>query len=267
MNEINIIKLALAEDIGNGDISAKFLVNKEITAKVVCRENALICGCKYFVQSFKELDKNISIKWLIKEGDLVAQNNIICTVKGNNKNIISAERVALNFLQTLSATATITHQLVQKIKTTKTILLDTRKTIPGLRMAQKEAVICGGGTNHRMGLYDYIMFKENHLNYDNMAVMVKKAKEQYPQLNIIIEVENLNQLYQADKLHVNRILCDNFSITTLKIAVNSAKTPLEASGNINKDNILDYAKTGVRYISIGSITKNIKAIDLSLIFC
>jgi nicotinate-nucleotide pyrophosphorylase (carboxylating) len=258
---MDIISLALQEDVGSGDKSANLLVDKNITAKVICRDGAVICGFEYFAKCFD----NIQINWQISEGQKVEKNTIICTLKGNNKEIITKERTALNFLQTLSATATQVYNLNQKIKHTNTQILDTRKTLPGLRIAQKQAVKCGGGVNHRLGLDDEIMLKENHISQIGITQAVATAMDKYPNTAIIIEVENLEQLKEADDLGVKRILCDNFDILTLKKAVQIATTKLEASGNISEDNIVEYATTGVDFISIGSITKNIKAVDLSLL--
>jgi nicotinate-nucleotide pyrophosphorylase (carboxylating) len=267
---IDIVKLALEEDIGIGDFSSELLATKNVTAKTICKQTAIICGIDYFEKSFKYIDKKTKINWLIKEGEQVTKNSIICTIYGNNKSILKAERVALNFLQTLSSTATITNNLVKKVKTTKVKLLDTRKTIPNLRLAQKKAVICGGGFNHRFGLYDALMLKENHIaSIGSIDKVVKIAQDKYPNLALIVEVEDIEQLKKVLKINnINRILCDNFSIKDLAIAVKLAKgiIELEASGGINENNIVAFANTGVDYISIGDITKNIKAIDLSIRF-
>jgi nicotinate-nucleotide pyrophosphorylase (carboxylating) len=255
-----IIKIALFEDIQAGDKSASLLVDEVVKAQVICREDAVISGFEYFEKCFE----NIQIIWHIKECEKVEKNTILCTLTGNNKEIITKERTALNFLQTLSGVATKTYKLTQIIKDTQTKILDTRKTLPGLRVAQKNAVVCGGGVNHRMGLYDEIMLKENHIKLLGIKKAVEKAQKTYPNTPIIVEVENLDELKISDDLKVKRILCDNFDTQTLTKAKKFAKTTLEASGNIDENNILEYAKTGVDYISIGSITKNIQAIDLSL---
>ncbi|SFV60544.1 Quinolinate phosphoribosyltransferase [decarboxylating] [hydrothermal vent metagenome] len=210
----------------------------------------------------------IEIEWLVTEGDWIEKNTTLCHIKGDQRAILSAERVALNFLQTLSSTATKTRLLVDKISHTQCQLLDTRKTIPNLRQAQKQAVIIGGGVNHRFGLFDAIMIKENHIDIlGSITNAVKLAKQQNHNLPLIVEVENLTQLKEALSLPIDRILCDNFSIDLLKQAVelSKGKIPLEASGNIDENNIIQIAKTGVNFISTGSITKNIQAIDLSLI--
>lgn len=270
-NELEqIVKSALNEDIGSGDLSANLLRNKTISAEVICRDKAIICGCEYFNLCFSSLDSNIRIDWKVKDGSNVSPGEIICTINGNSQAIITAERTALNFLQLLSAVATKTSFLVKQISNTNAKLLDTRKTIPGLRKAQKYAVKCGGGLNHRMGLYDCVMLKENHiLAFGSLEKCLKKATSQYPNKPIIIEVETLEQLQTALSVNgIMRILCDNFSITELSQAVKLSRGvyPLEASGGINENNIVDYAETGVDYISIGSITKDINSIDLSLNF-
>ncbi len=261
----NVVKQALEEDIGLGDISST--LDKKAQAIVISNDDAVIYGTEYFQSTFYQLDNSIKIVWHIKDGAKIEKKTKLCTIYGNAKTIISAERVALNFLQTLSATATQTRYLVDKISHTKTKILDTRKTIPNLRYAQKQAVIAGGGMNHRMGLYDMIMLKENHIKtYKSLEKAITISKNKHPNTKIIVEVENITQLKIALKYNITRILCDNFSPELLQQAVQitNSKIPLEASGNIDENNILQYAKTGVDYISIGSITKNIKAIDFSL---
>jgi len=263
-----IIELALAEDIGAGDVSASLLTNEVVNAKIISRESAIVCGVEYAQHAFLTIDDSIDVVWKVNDGDEVSENQTLCLLKGQSRSIVTAERVALNFLQTLSATATQTRFLVDKIAHTKAQLLDTRKTIPGLRWAQKQAVKCGGGVNHRMGLYDCVMIKENHiLAMGSIGSAIDMAKNRYPKLPLIVEVEDLNQLNEV-LLHdgITRILCDNFSIDMLISAVKTTKnkTPLEASGNIDEHNIAKIAQTGVDYISTGSITKNIRAVDFSL---
>lgn len=263
-----LVKHALSEDIGTGDVSVSLLEDKTISAKVITRQAAVICGIEYAHCAFSQLDGSIKINWQVADGDSVVKNQTLCSITGSSRAIISAERVALNFLQTLSGVATQTRLLVDKIAHTHTQLLDTRKTIPGLRLAQKYAVKCGGGANHRMGLFDCVMLKENHISaIGSLSKASELAREKYPDLPLIVEVENLRQLAQAlDLSSIDRVLCDNFSIQDLSLAVQLAKgrTKLEASGNIDENNIILVAQTGVDYISIGAITKNIQAIDLSL---
>lgn len=265
---MNEVERALKEDIGNGDVSiALFSENKTIKAQVKCREKCVLFGKDYFEQSFKFLDETIKINWLVEETQWLEKNTVLCEIIGKQKTILTAERTALNFLQMLSSTATQTRILVDKIAQTKGQILDTRKTIPNLRNAQKQAVIAGGGVNHRLGLFDCVMIKENHIAIlGSITKAVKLAKQKQPQLPLIVEVETLTQLEEALALPIDRILCDNFEITQLQKAVemSAKKIPLEASGNISQKNILEVAKTGVDFISIGAITKNINAVDLSL---
>jgi len=263
-----IVNMALSEDIGTGDLSSSLLVDNVTSAKIICREKAIICGNDYSDLCFSTLDPDIEIDWKIIEGKEATSGTVICHLKGKTQAIISAERTALNFLQTLSATATQTKKLVSMIKHTNAKLLDTRKTIPNLRYAQKHAVKCGGGVNHRMGLFDCVLLKENHiLSIGSLEKSIEKALLEFPNKPVIVEVESLNQLKRALSIKgITRILCDNFSPQELIEAVAIAKGiyPLETSGNINEKNIIEYAETGVDFISIGSITKNIHSIDLSL---
>jgi len=265
-----IVNMALSEDIGTGDLSSSLLADNITSAKIICREKAIICGIDYSDLCFLILDPDIEIDWKIKEGEEATSGTVICHLKGKSQAIISAERTALNFLQTLSATATQTKHLVSMIKHTNAKLLDTRKTIPNLRYAQKHAVKCGGGDNHRMGLFDCILLKENHIfSIGSLEKSIEKTLFEFPNKPLIVEVESLDQLKRVLLIKgVTRVLCDNFSPQDLLEAVAIAKGiyPLEASGNINEKNIIEYAETGVDYISIGSITKNIHSIDLSLKF-
>ena len=265
-----IVNMALSEDIGTGDLSSSLLVDNVTSAKIICREKAIICGIDYSDLCFSSLDPDIAINWKIKEGEEARPGYVVCHLKGKSQAIISAERTALNFLQTLSATATQTKKLVSMIKHTNAKLLDTRKTIPNLRYAQKHAVKCGGGVNHRMGLFDCILLKENHiLSIGSLEKSIEKALFEFPNKPVIVEVESLDQLKRALSIKgITRILCDNFSPQELLEAVAIAKGiyPLETSGNINEKNIIEYAETGVDFISIGTITKNIRSIDLSLRF-
>lgn len=259
---------ALQEDIGNIDLSSELIEEKSFAkAYVKSKDSAVIAGIPWFNATFLMLDPKIKIKWFIKEGAIVKKNQRLCEIYGKTKPILSGERVALNFLQTLSATSTITNQYVQVIKNTHAKIFDTRKTIPGLRIAQKYAVTIGGGNNQRMGLFDQILIKENHLKSskkmdDLLSLSLKYAKNK----DIQIEVENLNQFEKAIEIGFKNILLDNFSIKNLKKAVllNKKRAVLEASGNITLKNVKKIALTGVNRISLGSLTKNIKAIDLSM---
>lgn len=262
------ITIALQEDIGNIDLSSELIEEKSSAkAYVKSKDSAVIAGIPWFNATFLMLDPKIKIKWFIKEGAIVKKNQRLCEIYGKTKPILSGERVALNFLQTLSATSTITNQYVQVIKNTHAKIFDTRKTIPGLRIAQKYAVTIGGGNNQRMGLFDQILIKENHIKSskkmdDLLSLSLKYAKNK----DIQIEVENLNQFEKAIEIGFKNILLDNFSIKNLKKAVllNKKRAVLEASGNITLKNVKKIALTGVNRISLGSLTKNIKAIDLSM---
>ena len=265
-----IVNLAMSEDVGDGDLTSSLLDNKMIEAEIVCREKAVICGIEFFNLCFLSIDSKTQINWNVEDGSMVNSGEIICRISGLAKTIVTAERVALNFLQILSATSTKTAELVDLIADTKAKLLDTRKTIPGLRKAQKYAVQCGGGANHRMGLYDCIMLKENHiLSIGSLEKSIKSAVSKFPEIPIIVEVESIDELRSALEMKdITRILCDNFPLEELVEAVNISRGvyPLEASGGINENNIKEYAETGVDYISIGSLTKDIRSIDLSLRF-
>lgn len=262
------VKLALAEDIGDGDVTASLLDQARIAmAELTCREPAIICGTQWFDEVFHQLDSSIKINWQAADGDSVAAEQVLCTIKGPAHTILTAERTALNLLQTLSGTATVTRQYVDAMGATKTRLLDTRKTLPGLRLAQKYAVKCGGGHNHRIGLYDMILIKENHIiSCGSISAAVKMAVQKTPGLPLEIEVESLPELEEALASGAKRILLDNFDTATLEeaVAITGGRAKLEASGNITLVNIARIAQTGVDYISTGAITKNIKAIDLSL---
>ena len=266
--DINVVT-AIDEDIKNLDktsvlISSKFNALAEIKAK----ERGVLCGIPWVEKTYKKIDPKLKFTWLVEEGGIFKKNQKICKIHGNFNSLLTGERIALNFLQTLSATATITRTFVNKIKTTSTILLDTRKTLPGLRIAQKYAVKIGGGMNQRLGLYDEILVKENHIkSIGSFEKTLQKINNNPKTLNYQIEVESLKQLQLAIKLGAKNILLDNFSISSTKKAVeiNQDFATLEVSGNININNILDYAKTGVSRISVGAITKNIEAIDFSMI--
>lgn len=274
MNYTNIfqdVSRALQEDIGSGDISARLIPSSTIlTIELLLREDAVICGSDWFDQSFKQLADDIEITWHFSDGDRVKANSIICHLRGNARVLLTAERTALNFLQTLSATATTTAKFAELLEGTNCRLLDTRKTIPNLRYGQKYAVKCGGGINHRIGLFDAYLIKENHLAAcGGILAAVKQARELKPGSFIEIEVESLDQLRQALDVKVDRILLDNFKLEQLRQAVeiNQHQTELEASGDITLSNIREIALTGVDFVSIGSLTKHIRAIDFSLRYC
>ena len=264
------VSIALEEDIGSGDVTAAlFTVNQTHDAKVICRENAILCGQQWFEECFQQLDKDIEIDWAIHDGEPIEKDATVCTLQGPAQAILTGERTAINFLQTLSATATITHTYVDRIAGTSAQLLDTRKTVPGMRYAQKYAVKCGGGMNHRMGLFDAILIKENHIAAaGSISKAVALAKQKHPNLKLEVEVETNQQLEEVINTPADTILLDNFSLSELETAVNfnEHRKKLEASGNISLENIREIAKTGIDFISIGSITKNIQAVDFSMRF-
>ncbi|MCH9770939.1 MAG: carboxylating nicotinate-nucleotide diphosphorylase [Betaproteobacteria bacterium] len=261
------IKNALKEDLGTSDITTNLLANDlKGQAKIKIKESAIFCGKSWVEECFRQIDKNIKITWLIKDGDRARKNQTVCILDGFFKSILKGERVALNFLQLLSGTATSTAYLKSLIKNSPTKLFDTRKTIPGLRIAQKYAVQVGGGNNQRIGLFDQILLKENHKtafgSIKKMLINIDNLK------NVQVEVESIKEFIEALSFGSKNILLDNFSIEELKkvVQLNNGQALLEASGNINEKNIIKYAKTGVDRISIGAITKNIKSIDYSMLF-
>jgi len=264
------IRLALAEDIGNGDISAMLIgESQRLTMHLLVREDAVLCGTAWFDEAFRQCADTTQCKWLAKDGDRVNADNLLCEISGPARGLLSAERTALNYLQTLSGTATITSRYAGCIQHTNCRILDTRKTIPHLRRAQKYAVLCGGGLNHRIGLFDAYLIKENHLAASGgIKDAVERGRELQPDSLMEVEVENLDQLQQAIEARVDRVLLDNFSIDLMKQAVelNNRRIQLEASGNITDETLLQIAETGVDFISIGALTKHLQAIDFSLRF-
>lgn len=265
------VKDALAEDIGTGDLTASLVpANQQAAATILVREEAVVCGIDWVNSCFWQLDENIKLEWLVSEGEKVKANKILCKISGLARPLLTAERCALNFLQTLSATATETRRYVDAIAGTQSQILDTRKTLPHLRLAQKYAVTVGGGHNQRLALYDGILIKENHIAAaGSIGEVMKQAFALNAGKSIQIEVENLNQLEEALTAGANSILLDNFTIDLLTEAVRLNKlhaqpAVLEASGGITLDNVREIALTGVDRISIGSLTKNIRAIDLSM---
>ncbi|HUW49775.1 MAG TPA: carboxylating nicotinate-nucleotide diphosphorylase [Sulfuricella sp.] len=265
------VETALAEDIGSGDLTAQLIPPSQTArATVISREAAVLCGKAWFDACFHKLDKDIAIKWLVRDGETVAAGQTLAEISGNARAMLSAERPALNFLQTLSATATATRQYVDAVKGTQARIMDTRKTLSGLRLAQKYAVTCGGGNNQRVGLYDGILIKENHIM---AAGGIRQALEQAVKIapsgvSIQIEVESLDELKQALKAGAKLILLDNFDLETMGAAVRQAGSgaELEASGGITLETVRAVAETGVHRISVGSLTKDIRAVDLSMRF-
>lgn len=261
------IRQFLEEDIGSGDLTAAIISDSAFArAEVMTREPMVVCGQAWFDAVFKTLDENAVIDWQEREGQRVTAGTMLCSVSGSAKALLSGERTALNILQTLSATATLARRYSDAVAGTGCRVLDTRKTIPGLRLAQKYAVKCGGCQNHRMGLYDAILIKENHIiAAGSIAAAVKKARS-IAAVMVEVEVENLQELRQAIAAKPDRIMLDNFSLEELMVAVemNKGSITLEASGDISLDNIRQVAETGVDYISIGALTKNIAAVNLSM---
>jgi nicotinate-nucleotide pyrophosphorylase (carboxylating) len=265
------VSQALREDIGNGDISAELIdPTARLDTELLLREDAVLCGTAWFDEVCRQCDDSIRVHWYAKDGDRVAADTVLCKVSGPARGLLTAERSALNFLQTLSGTATATRAYVDRIRHSHCKILDTRKTIPQLRLAQKYAVQCGGGMNHRVGLYDAYLIKENHLAAcGGIASAINRGRELNPDKLLEVEVETLQQLQQAIDGAADRALLDNFSIDELKQAVklNRGRIELEASGNISTVNLVAVADTGVDYISIGALTKHLRAIDFSLRYC
>ena len=262
---------ALAEDIGSGDITAGLIPEKTTAqAAVISRESAVLCGRPWFDEVFRQLDARVQIVWHAQDGDRIHPDQTLCELRGLARALLTGERTALNFLQTLSGTATQTRAYVDAVRGTRATILDTRKTIPGLRTAQKYAVTCGGGQNHRMGLYDAVLIKENHIAAAGSvpAALAQARAAVASEVLAEIEVETMDQLRAALSAGATRILLDNFDLEQLNHAVREAagRAKLEASGGITLDNICAIAQTGVDFISVGSLTKHIHAIDLSMRF-
>ncbi len=263
-------KLALLEDVGQQDLTADLIpINTLANASIITRENATLCGQAWLEQVFKQLDPTITIDWSFNDGEQMQANDVICTLHGPARTLLTGERTAMNFVQTFSATATLARQYVDQVIGLTVQILDTRKTIPGLRLAQKYAVRCGGGHNHRVGLYDGILIKENHINAaGSIAVAVEQARHLHQGIAIEVEVENIDEFEQALMAQADIILLDNFDIPALTkaVALNQGRAKLEASGGITLNNVRAIAETGIDRISIGAITKDIRAIDLSMRF-
>ncbi len=265
-NTINILPF-LEEDLGDGDITASIISeNRQATAELVAREPMVLCGAEWFDAVFKHLDANVVIHWHAQEGENVPKNTKLCTLSGLARGLLTAERTALNLLQTLSATATVARQYANAIQDTNCKVLDSRKTIPGLRLAQKYAVTCGGCFNHRIGLFDGVLIKENHIMAAGSIADAIRIARQQSDAPIEVEVEDLDELKQALSAKPDRIMLDNFTIDDLRTAVQltAGKIELEASGNIDLTTIREVAETGVNFVSVGALTKNVQAIDLSL---
>lgn len=264
---------ALAEDLGylplaQGDITASLIPStQQATATIITREDCVVCGVYWVEEVFQQLSDQVVIQWFVKDGDVVTANTLLCEISGPARILLTGERTALNFLQSLSGTATTTAKYVALLGNSKTRLLDTRKTLPGLRLAQKYAVTCGGGKNHRIGLYDAFLIKENHIAAaGSIANAVNTARQNFPGKAVEVEVEDLTELEQALKAGADIIMLDNFHIADIQqaVALNKGQAKLEVSGNITSEALKALGATGVDYISSGALTKNVQAIDLSM---
>ncbi len=264
----HVVRAALAEDVGSGDITARLIpTDAEARARVIVREPAILCGTAWFDEVFRQLDRRVQVIWQARDGERLRPNQTLCQLRGPARSLLSGERTALNFLQTLSATATHTRRYVDAIEGTGARLLDTRKTLPGLRTAQKYATACGGAQNHRMGLFDAFLIKENHiLATGGIAQAVNRAQEIAPGKPVEVEVENLMELHQALDAGADTVMLDNMDLATMReaVALTAGRSKLEASGNVNLDTLRAIAATGVDYISVGAITKDVSAVDLSM---
>jgi len=263
---------ALAEDLGSGDVTADLLPDIADSAYLLCKEDAVVCGRPWFEACHRALDPDVRIDWRVAEGERVSKGTVLALLHGRARALVSAERASLNFMQTLSGTATVTASYVEAVRGTGTRILDTRKTLPGLRLAQKYAVRVGGGVNHRIGLYDTVMLKENHVRAaGSISAAIADARAKHPQLPLIVEVESLEQLREALGAGCDRILIDDFDAPTRREAVRIARAapfdgriPLEVSGGVDLAGLRAIAEDGVDCISIGALTKHVRAIDLSL---
>jgi len=266
----NDVRRALEEDIGSGDITAALIPDsQQSTATVISREDAVICGVDWFNEVFNQLDPAIIVQWQVTDGDKVAPDQILCIIEGPSRALLSGERAALNFLQTLSATASVSANYAGLVAGTNTKILDTRKTIPGLRRAQKYAVTCGGCHNHRVGLYDAYLIKENHIAAaGSITKAITTARSLNADKKIEVEVENLAEVREALSAAADILLLDNFSLEMLReaVALNNSQATLEASGNVTLETVQAIAETGVDTISTGELTKHVRAIDLSMRF-
>ena len=263
---------ALAEDVGSGDVTAALLPDAADIAYLLCKEDAVVAGRPWFDACHRALDPEVRIDWRVQDGDRVPAGTVLATLSGRTRALVTAERAALNFLQTLSGTATTTAAYVDAVRGTGCTILDTRKTLPGLRLAQKYAVRCGGGQNHRIGLYDAVMLKENHVRAaGSLTAAIRAARTAQPTLPLIVEVETLAQLEEALAEGCERILIDDFDAASRREAVRRAKSPpfdgripLEVSGGVDMTTLRDIAADGVDFVSIGGLTKHVRAIDLSM---
>jgi nicotinate-nucleotide pyrophosphorylase (carboxylating) len=269
-----VVAAAVAEDIGSGDLTASLIDSTaRATAHVVAREPATLCGCAWFDETFRQIDPAVKVTWRARDSERLAADSVVCEITGAARSIVTGERTALNFLQTLSGTATATRVFADLLAGTTTRVLDTRKTLPGLRYAQKYAVRCGGGENHRIGLFDAILIKENHIAaVGSLRGAVREAKRLSPRVPLEVEVENLAELSEALESEADRIMLDDFTLADMRRAValsnahGGPRKELEASGNVTTETLRAIASTGVDFISIGALTKHLRAVDFSLRF-
>ena len=263
-----VVTQALAEDIASGDITAKLIgADVQARSRIVTREDGILCGTAFALEAFQQIDPSCHVEWAAQDGDSIAADSLVCTLSGPARALLTGERTALNFLQLLSGTATTAGQYAARVAHTKVKLLDTRKTVPGLRRAQKYAVTCGGCYNHRIGLFDAFLIKENHISAaGGIAEAVAAARNVAPDKPVEIEVETEAELEQALTAGADRIMLDNFTLEALRAAVSltAGSAELEASGNVTDETLVAIAETGVDFISIGALTKHVRALDLSM---
>ncbi len=264
------VALALAEDVGSGDLTAALIPEQaQAEATVISRENAVLCGTAWFDAVFRQLDPGVTVAWQATDGERVAPDQLLCTLRGPSRVLLTGERTALNFLQLLSATATLARRYADCVAGTGATILDTRKTLPGLRLAQKYAVRCGGCQNHRIGLFDAVLIKENHIMAaGSIGKAIATARHLHPGVKVEVEVESLAELAEALQAQPDIIMLDNFDRAGMveAVRITAGRVKLEASGNVNFDTVRAIAETGVDYISIGGLTKDVRAVDLSMRF-
>ena len=263
-----LVTQALSEDVANGDITAELIgADVQASGRIVTREDGILCGTTFALEAFQQIDPSCHVEWAAQDGDSIAADSLVCTLSGPARALLTGERTALNFLQLLSGTATTAGQYAARVAHTKVKLLDTRKTVPGLRRAQKYAVTCGGCYNHRIGLFDAFLIKENHISAaGGIAEAVAAARNVAPDKPVEIEVETEAELEQALTAGADRIMLDNFTLAALRDAVSltASRAELEASGNVTDETLVAIAETGVDFISIGALTKHVRALDLSM---
>jgi nicotinate-nucleotide pyrophosphorylase (carboxylating) len=268
------VRRALAEDVGSGDLTAQLIdANTRASATVITREAGVLCGTAWFEEVFRQLDAHVSVTWQARDAQALVPNQTLCTLQGSARSILTGERTGLNFLQLLSGTATQARRYADAVAGTKCRILDTRKTLPGLRLAQKYAVRCGGATNHRIGLYDAILIKENHIAAaGSISAAIKAGRALEDRVLLEVEVETLDELREAIAARADRIMLDNFTLADMRAAVEilrqhpNSGIALEASGNVSLEGLAEIAATWVDFISVGALTKHVKALDLSMRF-